>query len=158
MAEAVVEQRAREIADTTRRYLTALNTGGVAITFGVAGTLAGNGVDPAWAVCPVSIFVLGLAITAGSLFLAKHKALKRRDAAQNNAPAPDFKQWYQRNFTFEVVALLAFLVAVGVASGSSAVSTCRPSRSAPSNKRMQPTSATRRSLVDRHPPMAGGGT
>jgi hypothetical protein len=106
------EERSREIADTTRRYLTALNTGGVAITFGVAGTLAGRGVEPRWAIWPVAIFGLGLAITACSLFLAKHKALKRRDAAPNQSP--DFKKWYSANFTYELLALLTFLVAVGI--------------------------------------------
>ena len=108
------EQRSRDIADTTRRYLTALNTGGIAITFGVAGTLAGRGVEPRWAIWPVAIFVLGLTITAGSLLLAKHKALKRRDAAAGEAPTPSFKEWYWANFTYEVLALITFLVAVGI--------------------------------------------
>jgi hypothetical protein len=108
------EQRAREIADASRRYLTALNTGGVAITFGVASTLAGKGVDPAWAACPVGIFVLGLAVTASSLLLAKHKALKRRNARRDAGPVPEFERWYWRNFTYEIVALLLFLVAVGL--------------------------------------------
>ena len=107
------EHKAREIADTTRRYLTALNTGGVAVTFGVAGTLAGRGIEPRWAVCPVAIFVAGLAVTGASLLLAKHKALKRRDAAAQNAAAPHFKRWYWANFTFEVMALAVFLTGVG---------------------------------------------
>ena len=34
------EKRSREIADKLRTYLTALNTGGIAITFRVAGSLA----------------------------------------------------------------------------------------------------------------------
>ena len=113
-AVAEQEQRSRDIADTTRRYLTALNTGGVGVTFGVAGALAARGVEPRWAVWPVAIFVLGLAITGGSLLLAKHKALKRRDAAAEEAPAPGFKKWYWANFTYEILALLAFLFAVGM--------------------------------------------
>jgi hypothetical protein len=73
------EKRSREIADRIRTYLTALNTGGIAITFGVAGFLASQKVSPAWAVWPVVGFVVGLVILGASLFLAKHKALKRRD-------------------------------------------------------------------------------
>ena len=80
----------------------------------MAGTLAGRGVEPLWAVCPVGIFVLGLAITGASLVLAKHKALKRRGAAAENASDPDFKRLYWANFTYELLALLAFLIAVGV--------------------------------------------
>jgi hypothetical protein len=108
------EERSREIADTTRRYLTALNTGGVAVTFGVASSLTGRGIQPRWASWPVLLFVLGLAITASSLMLAKHKALKRRDAAIARASEPSFKRWYWRSFTFEVLALIAFLTGVGL--------------------------------------------
>ena len=72
------EKRSREIADKIRAYLTALNTGGIAITFGVAGSLASQKVRPAWTVWPVVGFVVGLILLGASLFLAKHKALKRR--------------------------------------------------------------------------------
>lgn len=106
------EQRSREIADTTRRYLTALNTGGVAVTFTVAGALASHGVEPRWAVGPVAVFVVGLTITAVSLMLAKHKALRRRDAAAESEP--NFKKVLWANFTYEVLSLAAFLVAVGL--------------------------------------------
>jgi hypothetical protein len=110
--EAEQEQRAREIADTTRRYLTALNTGGIALTFAVAGALASEGVQPGWAVRPVAVFVLGLTITGGSLFFAKHKTFRRRNAARAGAPEPDFAKWYSANFTYELLALITFLVAV----------------------------------------------
>jgi len=108
------EQRSREIADTTRRYLTALNTGGVAVTFAVAGALASHGVEPRWAVGPVAVFVAGLTITGVSLLLAKHKALRRRNAAAAQEPEPNFKKVLWANFTYEVLALVAFLVAVGL--------------------------------------------
>lgn len=103
------EDRSREIADKLRTYLAALNTGGIAMTFGVAGSLASHKVNPAWAALPVGAFVVGLLILGGSLFLAKHKALKRRDN-----PAVNFKAWYWRNFTYDVLSLVAFTVAVGL--------------------------------------------
>ena len=40
------EKRSREIADKLRTYLAALNTGGIAVTFGVAGSLANHNVHP----------------------------------------------------------------------------------------------------------------
>src|ERR1035437_2134703 len=102
------EKRSQEIADKIRTYLTALNTGGIAITFGVAGSLASQKVNPSWAVWPVSVFAVGLTIVGGSLFLAKHKALKRRDNS-----GIDFKKWYWRNFTYDLLSLHAFVVGVG---------------------------------------------
>lgn len=105
------ENRAREIADTTRRYLIALNTGGVAMLFAVASSLAAEDVNPGWATWPAGIFILGLTISAASLFLAKHKALKRRDAAAKNGTLPDYSAWYWANFSYEILALVFFLVA-----------------------------------------------
>lgn len=102
------EKRSREIADKIRTYLTALHTGGIAITFGVAGSLASQKVNPAWAVLSVVGFAVGLVILGASLFLAKHKALKRRDD-----PSRDFKKWYWRNFTYDLLSLVFFIVAVG---------------------------------------------
>ena len=103
------EKRSREIADKIRTYLTALNTGGIAITFAVAGSLASQKVRPAWTVWPVVGFVVGLILLGASLFLAKHKALKRRAD-----PNSDFTKWYLRNFTYDLLALAAFIVAVGI--------------------------------------------
>lgn len=103
------EKRSRELADSIRRYLTALNTGGIAMTFAVAGSLADEKVNPDWTAWPIVAFVLGLTITGGSLFLAKHKALKRRDN-----PNRDFSNWYWRNFTYDLIALVVFVVGVGL--------------------------------------------
>ncbi|AZC72373.1 hypothetical protein [Pseudomonas chlororaphis] len=103
------EKRSREVADKIRVYLTALNTGGIAITFGVAGSLVSQKVSPTWAVCPVLGFVVGLVILGVSLFLAKHKAQKRRDD-----PNRDFTKWYWRNFTYDLLSLGAFIAAVGL--------------------------------------------
>ena len=108
------ENRSREIADTTRRLLIALNTGGIAVTFGVAGSLAAQDVAPSWAVAPVSVFVAGLVVSAISLLMAKHKAIKRRDAVREGQAEPNFKVWHHRNFTYEVITLVIFVVAVYV--------------------------------------------
>jgi hypothetical protein len=105
------EKRSQEIADKLRTYLAALNTGGIAVTFGVAGSLASQKVNPGWAVWPVFAFVVGLVILAASQFLAKHKALKRRDKPQVN-----FTKWYWRNFTYDLLALAAFEGQVPVTS------------------------------------------
>ena len=106
------DARAREIADVTRRYLVGLNTGGIAITVAFASSLAEKEVEPRWAVWPVSVFVLGLVVSSVSIFLAKHKALKRRDAAREDRPEPNYAKWYWANFTYEIVALVAFIAAV----------------------------------------------
>jgi hypothetical protein len=95
------EQRAREIADITRRHLTALNTGGVTASFALASALGSNGVHPRWVVVPALLFVAGLVITTLSYYLAKDKALTRRDAAQAGAPAPNFTESLWRNFTWD---------------------------------------------------------
>jgi hypothetical protein len=104
------EKRSREIADTIRRFLVAVNTGGIGVSFGVAGFLAGQKVSPGWTAWPVAFFVGGLIVTAGSLVLAKHRELKRRDAALAKESEPEFKKWYWRSFTWDLVAL-AFFVA-----------------------------------------------
>lgn len=108
------ERRAREIADITRRYLIGLNTGGVALTFAVIGSLAERGVKPGWAVWPTGIFVFGLVISGVSLTLAKHRTLKRRDAAESGDPKPDFKKWYCASFSYEILTLAVFVLAVVV--------------------------------------------
>lgn len=114
MSGEIYDSRAREIADTTRRYLIALNTGGVAMMFAVASSLATEGVNPGWAIWPVGIFVIGLTISAISLFLAKNKALRRKNAAAEGKPMPDYATWYSANFSYEILTLAIFLVGVFV--------------------------------------------
>jgi hypothetical protein len=106
--EADQEKRAREIADATRRYVTALNTGGVASALALASALAPNGVEPRWVVGPVFWFTVGLLITGSSYFLAKHKALKRRNAIREAMSEPDFTHYLLRNFTWDFSSLVAF--------------------------------------------------
>ena len=115
------EKRSQELADTTRRIVVTLNGGGIGVVFSVAGTLAGKGVYANWAIWPVAFFVLGLLFTGISLFLAKHRELKRRDAASENQDAPEkFKKWYWRSFTWDLVAFALF--GVGAIAGLVALS------------------------------------
>ena len=106
------EKRSREIADTIRRYLVAINTGGIGVTFAVAGALASQKVNPGWVAWPIVFFSTGLVIVGVSLFLAKHKALKRRDAKIDNKQEPDFTSLLWRNFTWDCIALIIFLLGV----------------------------------------------
>jgi hypothetical protein len=103
------EQRSREIADTTRRLLVAANTGGIGAAFAMAGSLAAQKVGPGWAVLPAGFFVAGLTVTGISLFLAKHRELKRRNAAVAQTSPPDFTALYWRSFTWDAMALGLFV-------------------------------------------------
>ena len=103
------EKRSQEIADTTRRVVVTLNGGGIGVVFSVAGTLAAKGIFASWAIWPVAVFVVGLLFTGLSLFLAKHRELKRRDAAKEGKDEPEkFKKWYWRSFTWDLVAFALF--------------------------------------------------
>jgi hypothetical protein len=103
------EQRSREIADTTRRLLVAVNTGGIGAAFAVAGSLAAQKVAPGWAVRPTGFFVAGLVVTSISLFLAKHREVKRRNAAVEQTTPPDFTALYWRSFTWDAIGLGLFV-------------------------------------------------
>lgn len=105
------EKRARELADATRRFLVGLNTGGVGATLALGGSLAGR-VGLRWAVLPIGFFTAGLAVTLLSLMLAKHRELKRRDAAAENRDPPTFKAWYWRSFTYEAISTILFALGV----------------------------------------------
>jgi len=106
------ESRSEGIADRTRFHLAALHTGGIATTFAIAGALAAKDVAPSWNFWPVLIFAAGLVVTAASLLLAKHMALKRRDANRKTESESDFSSWYWRHFSYEIAATVLFLVAV----------------------------------------------
>jgi len=106
------EKRSREIADTIRRYLVAIHTGGIGITFGVVGALASNKINPGWAAWPIAIFSMGLVVVGGSLSLAKYKAIQRRDALRQNKEAPNFTACLWRNDTWDRVSLIIFLLGV----------------------------------------------
>ena len=107
--------RADATGDSIRTHLLALHTGGIGVCLATAASLVEECVDPAWVVPAGLVFAFGLVVTVGSLFLQKHKALKRRDAATASKAGPNFKTWYWRNFTWDLVALGVFCVGVTLA-------------------------------------------
>ncbi len=104
------EERARELADVARRSIVGLNTGAIGVTVATAAAFMDSDVSPMWAVPALGCFTLGITISIGSVLLAKHKALKRRDAARNDNPVPAFKRFRERNFTYELISVLLFVV------------------------------------------------
>ena len=112
------EQRSQQIADIKRRFLVAMNTGGIAITFALAAALTErSGVHPKWAIWPVAVFVIGLVTTWWSLHLAKYREGKRRDAAkqgeagygQNFDPTFPLRQ---QSRTWDTLTLCVFVLGV----------------------------------------------
>ena len=102
------ERRARDLADTLRRYVVLINSGAIVVIVGLTGSLAKE-IDPRWAVIPVAIFVISLWLTGWSFILAKKKALKRRDAYRNGTEQPDYKtRWRDRNIYWDGAAVFTF--------------------------------------------------
>lgn len=114
------EERSRDVADTLRRFLIAIHTGGVGALLAVASSLADQKVHPRWAFWPVLIFVAGLVVVAISLLLAKYRELKRRDAAKRGEPEPDFTGLAWRSQTWDTVSLVLFVA--GAVTGLLALS------------------------------------
>ena len=110
--------RANEIADSLRKYLIGFNTGGIAAILAAAASLASECVNPKWVVPSFAFFSLGLCLVLISLFLQKHKALARRDAAVAGQPQPDYTKGIWRNFTWDLMAFSAFLIGVMFALSS----------------------------------------
>jgi hypothetical protein len=73
------EKRAREIADSTRRFIIGANAGAIAAVLAAAGKLmdATPTISPRWALEPLVWFVLSLAMVYTSLVLAKGRELAR---------------------------------------------------------------------------------
>ena len=106
------EDRANHIADTSRRFLVAIHSGGIAITFATVGALSGKvkGVD--WAMWPTGSFSIGLAIVGLSLYIAKGKSLNRKNAAATGTEPEDFDTFFLRNETYDAASLIAFVFGV----------------------------------------------
>ena len=114
------EERSRNVADTLRRFLIAINTGGIGALLAVAGSLAGQNVHPRWAFVPVLIFVGGLVVVGSSLLLAKHREVKRRDAAKKDEAEPDFTGLIWCSQTWDTISLVLFVL--GAVAGLVALS------------------------------------
>jgi hypothetical protein len=104
------ETRSQQIADSLRTHLVAFNTGGIGIGLATAASLAAQCVKPNWITPATASFVVGLLLVIGSLFLQKHKALKRRDAACAEKAKPDFTGFLWRNFTWDILSFAAFTI------------------------------------------------
>lgn len=81
----------------------------------VASALAAQGVHPQWTFWPILIFVIGLVVIGVSLLLAKHRELKRRDAAIAGQPDPNFTGLLWRSYTWDTISLGLFVVGSVVA-------------------------------------------
>lgn len=100
------EQRSRELADSLRSFLIAVNTGGIGAMLLVAGNLAEQKVNPSWTFWPVLCFVGGLLATGWSIFAAQHRAEER---LKSHNAGIQFSRWWQ-SAPWNVVALGAFLI------------------------------------------------
>jgi hypothetical protein len=102
-------ERAQNVADSTRRHVIALNTGGIGLVFSVAGWLAAKGAAPSWAFCPVVFFVMGLLFVGISMLLAKNRELKRfNEAREGRDPHALYFSFYKRSFVWDAAAFLVF--------------------------------------------------
>lgn len=109
------EARSQELADSVRRYLVAAHTGGIAVTFALAGSLASNHVHPRWAFAPVGTFTIGLILVGISMLLAQHREMKRRDARKAGDTDPSFgRLWWSWVWNWMSLATFALGVTVGL--------------------------------------------
>ena len=120
------EKRSQDIADTTRRIAVTLNSGGIGLAFIVAANLIKDDAPASWVLLPVALFLIGIFFIGVSLFLAKHRELKRRDAAKENSEeSENYDKWYWRSFTYDIAAFFFFGAGalVGLLSLASLLST-----------------------------------
>lgn len=108
------EKRSQEIADSLRKFLIAIHTGGIGAMLAISGSLASQHVHPRWAFWPVLIFVIGLVIIGVSMLLAKLREIRRRDAVKKGEPEPDFTGLFWRSQTWDTISLMLFVLAAVV--------------------------------------------
>jgi hypothetical protein len=108
------EFRARELADSLRKFLLSVNSGAIGVLFSVAGVLVSQKISPSWAMCPALWFVGGILGAIVSNFFAHHRALKRRDALKQGLPEPFFS-WWQKSITWHIFSAFCFVAGVLVA-------------------------------------------
>ena len=107
------EERAQTNADSLRRLLIIINTGGIVIIFLIAGRLLEHNVNPTWALCSVTIFTSGLVLTAISLILAKIREIKRGNAIREGKDPTKFNVM-MTSLTWDILSLVLFVSAVVV--------------------------------------------
>lgn len=112
------ENRSRAIADSLRRFLVGLHTGGIGLValFAaevITGAQNDQMIDAALDsfVGPILVFTLGLLATGYSMQLAKHRETQRRDAALAGKSDPTFPL-RQQSMTWEYVSLALFAAGV----------------------------------------------
>ena len=82
------ELRSRELADSLRNFLIAVNTGGIGAMLLTAGSLAEQKINPSWTLWPILLFIVGLLTTAWSIFAAQHRAEVRWKASLRHEEPP----------------------------------------------------------------------
>jgi hypothetical protein len=104
------EQRSRELADSLRNFLVAVNTGGIGALLLAATSLAEQKMNPSWAMWPMLIFVFGLLCTAWSIFAAQHRAEERWKATNADRDLPYNFPRYWQSAPWNIAALICFVV------------------------------------------------
>jgi hypothetical protein len=103
------EERSQKIADTLRALLTALATAGIGAAYAVSGQMTSRSL---WLGAMAS-FVVSLACVVRSWFVAKDRALRRRDASlgPGTVPQPTFKKWsWKASWLWDTLAAWALIV------------------------------------------------
>jgi hypothetical protein len=98
-------ERSNELADSLRRHLALIQTGGITALLATAASFAERGVNPRWSVVPMSIFIVGIVCVAIGYFMAQHRALVRAAKVPKEVSFP----WYQWGTSWNWAALLAFI-------------------------------------------------
>ncbi|MGZ8272021.1 MAG: hypothetical protein ACXW1T_12295 [Methylophilus sp.] len=95
------EFRSRELADSLRKYLIGINTGGIAVVTALSKSLS-------WAPT-IMFFILGIVFCGISLFFAQYRTLKRRDSAKLKMAEPIFPLYRHSRF-WNALSFLCFVV------------------------------------------------
>jgi hypothetical protein len=118
------EQRSQKIADALRALLTALATAGIGAAYALSQTTS----HALWLVSAIA-FVVSLACVVRSWFVAKDRALRRRDASLGTVPLEITKWSWKSSWlwdTFAAWALIIGAVLLVVALAPSLVMTIAP--------------------------------
>lgn len=102
------KERADKIADTLRALLTTLATAGIAAAYVVGGQTA----QDIW-LLSATAFVVSLACVLRSWFVAKDRAIRRREASRGIESAPRFTKWgWKSSWVWDTIAAWALILGV----------------------------------------------